>query len=317
MANVKKPAKKQRKNSQATVATPPQNTKPAAKPVPATRTVPLPTGAWQHLLNSLRLFASHWRFFLVFTLVYALLSFVLVHNFAGDITTIKSDLGNLLGHNTTLTAVGTYALLLTTSTAGASTSTAAYQYILFVVASLAVIWALRQFLSDKPAEPGIKDSFYQGMSPLVQFVLVLVVLTLELVPLAAAAGLYSLVVANGVAVNVAEQLIWLLVFVAGALVSLWLLTRTLFALYIVTLPGATPVQSLKDSMRITKPFQLRVARQLLLLVVFVVVVGALLLVPFIVLAAPLAGVVLFLFSLLSVPFVHTYAYGAYRGLLNE
>jgi hypothetical protein len=171
-------------------------------------------------------------------------------------------------------------------------------------------------LSDTPSRPSLKSSFYQGMSPLVQFVLVLVVLTLELIPLAIAAGLYSLVIANGVAVNTPEQLLWLLVFVVGAVLSLWLLTRTLFGLYIVTLPGATPVQAIKDSMRITKPFQLRVARQLLLLVVFILVSGALLLVPFILLLPSLAGFILFLFSILCVPFVHTYAYGAYRRLLS-
>jgi hypothetical protein len=316
MANVKTSQKKHPKKSRKAAVAPAPNkiTEPAGTTVAAPTETRVP-GAWRHLSESLKLFGRHWKFFTVFTIVYAVLSFILVHNFSADIASVKSNLSSLLGHNTVAASVGTYALLLTTSTSGTSTATAAYQYILFVIASLAVIWALRQFLSDKPKQPGVKDSFYEGMYPLVQFVMVLIVLTLELIPMVAAAGLYGLVVANGVAVTAAEQWLWVGIFISGTIVTLWMLTRTIFALYIVTLPGAKPIRALKDSVRITKAHQFSVACKLLLLLVFMLVAGGVLLVPVIAFAAPLAGFLLFLFSMLALPFTHTYAYGMYRELL--
>jgi hypothetical protein len=183
---------------------------------------------------------------------------------------------------------------------------------LFVVGSLALIWALRQFSAKEPKNVRVRESFYEGMAPLVPFILTLIVITIELTPLAVAGGLYAIVISNSVVTTAFEQILWLGISLVGAGVTLWLLARSVFALYIVTLPGSRPVGSLKDSFRVTKPYQWAIVRKLVLLVAAILLIGAGIMVPVIAFVPGLTAAILFIFSIALVPFVHAYCYGMYR-----
>jgi hypothetical protein len=272
------------------------------------------SSAWQITLTSARFLRAHWLFFVTFLALYAALSIILGTSFSSDVSTVKSQVAAAVGHNAALAGLSTYALIL--GTGGASGSASAYQYMLLTAGSLAVIWALRQYMSDTPPQAlKVKDAFYRGMYPLVQFIIVLAVLGVELLPLVAGGALYGLLVGNGIVVNGFEQAVAVAFFLLLAGVSVWLLTRSIFALYIVTLPDALPVQALRDSQKIVRGRQLAVIRKLLFLMVVLLLVSAVVTVPVIIVAAPLTAVVVFVLTIAMLPFVHTYLYTLYRELL--
>jgi hypothetical protein len=187
-----------------------------------------------------------------------------------------------------------------------------------IVASLSSIWLLRQLMSDKTAlKVRVRDAFYQGMYPLVPFVLVLVVLTLELIPLVVGAFIYTIVVQNGIAVGALQDFVWLLVLLLGATITIWLLAGSLFGIYIATLPNMTPVLALRNARKLARGQRPNIIRKLLFLFVALLLVGAVVLIPIIAVLPVIAGVALFMLGVLALPAIHSYLYVMYRELLND
>ena len=162
----------------------------------------------------------HKGLFAGITLVYGLLNLILVQGITGgtDVSELKDILSDInlgsLGSGLSIFVV------MVGSAGNASSQTAgAYQVFLALIGSLAIIWALRQVLAGVRLR--IRDSFYRGMYPLVPFILVLLVVGLQLIPLLIGSSLYSLVISNGIAVYFIEKLLW------GLLYALLALTNTL------------------------------------------------------------------------------------------
>ncbi len=323
MANVRKKSSKSHKTAVArTLAkrvTKAQPTRTAAKPTvieSKQQTPRVPLNTWGIARQALALLWQHKAFFAGYLGILAVLNILFVHNFGADVNSIKSQVKDLLGANAAAGGVATYALFLTGSTGAPAGAAGAYQYVLLIIGSLGIIWALRQYMSDeKPKTLRIRDAFYQSMYPTVQFVLVLIVLSLELLPLVITGGIYGLVLQSNVAVGSFEHILWLAVFITGIAASVWLLAGSLLAMYVVTLPGMTPIRALKSARKLAKGKRLWLIRKLLSLIAILLVLSAVLLIPILLTVAPLAGLVLFLLGVITLPFVHSYLYICYRELL--
>jgi hypothetical protein len=288
---------------------------PVMSPAAAAPTRPL-SSAWHLFTKSCGHLIEHWRFWLVFSALFGLLNLIFVHNFSTDVVALKENLAAFLGAGSPATGLGTYALLVANNSA-APGAAAAYQYCLLVIASLACIWALRQFMSESGSSAlTVRDSLYQGMYPLIPFILVGAVLILELVPLLLAGSIYSLAIGGGVTRTVAEQMFFIAFLFAAMALSIWLMVRSIFALYIVTLAGMRPVEALRDAARIVKGRQLGIIRRLLFLVLVLLVGSLIILLPVILLLTPATQIVFFALSIFILPFVHTYLYSLYRELLG-
>ncbi len=308
--------RRQRSGQKVADATISSHATPSIAPVEAPLTVVEPLTVWQ-LLDKLRQHvSSHWRFWLKYIVLLAALNVLLVHNLGNDIATLKSQLASFLGANSAATGLGTYTLLLANNST-ASGSAGVYQYILLIIGSLAAIWSLRQFMSDQPpATLRLRDSFYRGMFPLVPFVLVLIVLSLELIPVILTGTLYGIVSNGGIIRTWYEQVLFLVIFFAGLGVTIWLLMRSVFALYIVTLSDMTPLRALRDASQIVRGRQLNVIRKIVFLLVLLLVVSMALLLPVIFLVPVATQWVFFVLSMVALPFVHAYLYSFYRELLG-
>ena len=180
---------------------------------------------------------------------------------------------------------------------------------------MAIIWALRQLIVGKKIR--IRDAYYQGMSPLVPFALVLVVIGFQLIPLLIGSAIYSTVMTNGIAIDGGEKFLFAAVFVLLALVSLYFVSSSVFALYIVTLSDMTPMKALKNARALVRGRRWRIIPKVLFLPVALFVVAASLLLPFIIGAPALAQSVFFVLSMFGLVVAHTYLYTLYRELLHE
>lgn len=262
---------------------------------------------------------SHKRLFAGITAIYGLLNLLLVQGIMGgtDITELKHLLEEIIGGHLGSFKAGLSIFALQVSSAGNSTSetAGAYQVFLALIGSLAIIWALRQAAGGVTVR--VRDAYYRGMYPLVPFILVLAVIGLQLIPLLIGSALYGIVVSNGIAVYFVEKLLWAMLYGLLVLLTLYMLTSSLFALYIATLPDMTPMKALRSARELVRYRRWTVLRKVVVLPIILLIIAAVIMVPIIMFLTPLAEWVFFLLTMSLLAAVHAYMYTLYRELLRE
>lgn len=262
---------------------------------------------------------QHKGLFAGIIIVYGLLNLILVQGIAtsNDASELKQTLDQVFTGNFGSVASGISVFAVLVGSAGNATNqtAGAYQLFLGLISSLAIIWALRQVLADKLIR--VRDAYYRGMYPLVTFILVLLVVGLQLIPLLIGSSLYSLVITNGIAVYFVEKLIWALIYALLAMLTLYMLSSSLFALYIVTLPDMTPMKALRSARELVRHRRWTVLRKIIFMPIILLIIAAIIMVPIIVWATPLAQWTFFILTMTSLLAIHAYMYTLYRELLNE
>ncbi len=281
-----------------------------------------------HITGSFRLFKraittllKRKRLFIGLTLTYLVLTIVLVKGLGvgSNIAELKETLVSLFGGSlskliTTATLFGT---LLSNAGSVSSEQAGSYQTVLLITTSLAIIWALRQTLSPdmKKVKLTALDAFYKGLYPLVPFLLVLLVIGLQLLPAVLANFLYTVVFGGGLAVTIVEKLLWSLILILIITLSLYMITSSIFALYIVTLPDMRPMQALRSARELVRNRRWTIVRKLLFLPVALLLISAAITIPIILLSPMIAEWVFFVLSMLGLVVLHSYLYALYRELL--
>lgn len=271
-------------------------------------------GAFRLFGSALSLLGRHWKLFGGMLIVYGILNFIVLQGFraaGGDLSSLKAalegDVNQITGGLTL------FAYLIGTSGTTVSPTAGAYQFMLATVVSLALIWALRQVYGGVKVR--IRDGFYRGMYPLVPFLIVLFVIGLELLPLAISVLLFNSVMTYGIAASLVEQILWSILCVSLATVSLYLICSSIFALYIVCLPDMQPMRALRSARELVRYHRWQVVRKLLFLPLALLVLVAIITIPFILFATSLAVPIFFLLGLVLPAVIHSYMYGLYRSLL--
>lgn len=276
------------------------------------------TGSYRLFGQSLRLIWHNKKLFLVISIIYILMSLIFVKGFASStsVSTINDTLSNLSNTGSgklqgSLTVFGS----LLSSTGSAPTELAgAYQGMLLIVFSLALIWSLREVVAVRTVT--IKHAFYNSMFPLVPFLLVLLIIGLQLVPFILGGLLYSFVFSGGLAVTALEQVLWGLLILLMMLWSFYIITSSIFAAYIVTLPDMTPMKALRSARGLVRYRRLTVMRKVLFLPLAVFIILAAIILPVILLIPAAAEWIVFVLSLSSLVVIHSYMYNLYRELLR-
>ena len=252
-------------------------------------------------------------------LMYGFLNLLLVRGLSGssDLSTLKSTL-DAAAHGVSaklLSSSLSFTYLLTTSGSGNTASSGVYQGLLLVACSLACIWALRQSLTKHKDRVRTKDSFYLGMYPVVPFILVFLLLSLQVLPLALGAGFYSLVTQNGIAVNLWERCVTGAIALLLGLWSLRMITASIFALYIVTLPDMTPLRAYRSARKLVYRRRLLIWRKLIFLPIILLVLAGAIEIPLIYFYTMLAEWTFFVITMVMLPVIHGYVYNLYREML--
>lgn len=274
------------------------------------------TGGFRLFCQAILTIKRNAKLFAGILVVYGLLYLVLVQGIAAlngldqtKVTLEESLTGSLAG----LAIGGALFAQLVTSTATLSATASTYQFLITIMASLVLIWTMRQVLAGNA--PRIRDGFYRGMTPLVPFVMVLLVVVLELLPAAIGGTILSMVVNNGLAVTGVEIALWGTGFFVLALVSLYLITSSVFALYIVTLPDMTPLAALRSAGELVRGRRWLIMRKVLFLPFVLLIMAAIILIPVIMFALPIAGWIFFLYMMVALTLVHGYMFKLYRELI--
>lgn len=194
---------------------------------------------------------SYKRVFMGVLVVYVLLCIVMVKGFAStiDVPNLKDELGSQLGTNAltqNLALVGVVA-----ASGGASNEAGdVYQSVLLVIIVLAFIWLFRHTEGKKNIKLQIRQPFYEGMTQVIPFLLVLLVIGIQLMPMLAGLSIFGIVQNNGLAATGLETFLWAVLTTLLSLLTLYFLSSSLFALLIVTLPGTRPIAALKSARKV-------------------------------------------------------------------
>lgn len=269
---------------------------------------------WQ----SVHLLAKYWRVFGGILLVYLVLSFILVKglSISKDLTSTKDIFDQIFtgpgGEIKSSFAV--LGLLISSANATATEVASMAQTILTVMISLVIIWTLRRAYDGKKVR--VKKAFYNAMSPLVPFLILLCIIGLQLLPFGLAGILYSAATSGGIIVTAWEHLLWGSVLFAGIMFGLYFISSSIFALYAVTLPNMEPRQALRSVRSIVRKRRLKVFVRLAALPLMLLVVVAVIMLPIIWLIPWMAESVFFVLTIVGLAVTHAYIYVLYRKLIG-
>lgn len=274
--------------------------------------------SWWHLFQkSLALMRANKKAILIFVIVYGLLNLFLVRGLTNtvDIEGIKESLSSIVGEESSGIAYSftVFGLLADASIKGSGEVAQAYQSFLLIFASLSLIWLYRQQQAGNKVT--MKMAFYRGMYPLVPFTLVLLVVFLQMIPALIGNFLYTTVISNGLVVGGLEQTAWLLFFGSTLLLSLYMISSSSMALYIVTLPEMTPMIALKQARELARYRRFPIIIRSIALIIIIFALLFLIVLPIIFFAPAMAEWIFFVVTVLGIPLVHGYMFSLYRELL--
>lgn len=268
---------------------------------------------------TLRLLADNWRLLAGIMAIYLVLNSVFASGLSSlnlGVSDIKEALNDISGgsYGGIAAALGTFAVLLTSSGSSASQTASVLQAALVVVVSLVIIWTLRHILAGQKV--ALKQAYYSSTGQLVPFLLVIGALVLRILPLALGALLLQSLSSQGSAAGTPETVLFLLLFVGLATWSIYMLCGAAFALYIVTLPDMTPRQAISSSKELANFRRLKILRKFIFLPLAVLFIIGAIIIPLIYVLPPLVAPVFYVLSAGSLLFTHTYLYNLYRSLLE-
>lgn len=310
------PAKPIRKDGEArVVAKPKYNSFKLQKRI--TQTGPALPSAYALFKQALGVLKRNWKVFLGITLWYGLVNIILVQSLSSGVNvdqarnSFEGMVDGSLGHIAAGAASFVYLLGVSGNSAGSLAGS--YQLIWIIITSLAFIWTLRQAYNDTKVR--IRDGFYRGMYPLIPFVFILIIIAVQLSPMIIGGSLFSSSASTGLTSSFVDTFVWSAIFLFLTTFSLYLISASLFALYIVSLPDMTPLAALRSAKQLVANRRWTVMRKILFLPFALLILGALVVVPFILFLPIVASWLLFLLLMICIPVMHSYLYALYRALL--
>ncbi len=271
---------------------------------------------------SINLVRNNKKLFIGIVITNILLSLILVNSSKNslNIGDLKSSLGEVYSGKTgSIFSLVTLLGVLFSSTGSTqqaiNNGASVYQTLIIFVTTLSVIWALRQVIAKQKIT--IRDAFYKSMGPLIPFILVLMAIAVQLLPLSIGAWLYAQVIGGGIAVYLVEKVVWIILILALAVLSFYLLISSIFAPFIVTLPNMAPFKALKSARQLVRHRRLIVLRKILFLPLALFILIAVIMLPFLIYLPVIAEFVYFTVSSFSWVLGIIYLYSLYRELLNE
>ena len=276
----------------------------------------------------------HKRTFLLLGGLYALLFAIFVGGQSEEAYVILGDTLKQAGGQIVeggIGVVGEAALLLLSVTTGSlgGELTEAQQLVsilLFLMIWLTTVWLLRNILAGHKVK--LRDGLYSAGAPLFATIIIAVLITIQLLPVALAAVGYSAALVSGLlSGGVATMLFWLAAGLLSVL-SLYWITSSLFALIIITVPGMYPYKAIVTAGDLVVGRRLKVLLRWAWMILVVGLVAFALLVPIILLdmwlkqlvpaisGIPIVPFVVLLFTAYAAIWMAGYVYLLYRKVVD-
>jgi hypothetical protein len=175
----------------------------------------------------------------------------------------------------------------------------------------------------------VRDGLYNAGAPILPTVLVAILLIVQLLPFAIALIGYSAAASTGLLDGGVQAMLFWIAAGLLALLSLYWITSTIFALIIITLPGMYPFQAIKAAGDMVIGRRLRILLRFLWMALTVVVAWIVVMIPVIIFDSwvtsvwsatsgiPVVPVTILIMSSLTVIWVSSYVYLLYRKVIAD
>lgn len=286
-------------------------------------------GYWSLTVEVSRLLLTHKKLFIGLTILYAVTSVAIIglmsNSAFGEFRDALSADYELFGIDMTGT-VETLSLLGATMMGMFAEPLTESQQIVggvyLLLGWMTMVWLLRQILAGHKVR--IRDGLYSSGSPFIATLIVLVVIIVQLLPVALGFIVYSILTMSGIATEGVEAMAAWAVIILLFVLSLYWITSSIVALVIVTLPGMYPFAALKQAGDIILGRRLRVMLRLLWAALVLLIAWAILLTPAVILQSainiewlPILPLTVALLAAMTLVWFSTYAYLLYRRLIDE
>jgi hypothetical protein len=278
---------------------------------PEPRFIPSVSGllklSWQFFRHHKKILFS---IFLIHVLIYYLFART-PQNF--DISTIQNSVKDAFGGESSSLSANVVTLGAVLGLSGGSQSNKTAITLIAFSMSLVYVWAIRKLSSNEPFKA--RDAYYQAFGPIIPVVMIMIVMSLQLIPFAAASFVYTTARTSGTfATGIEDFSVFVFAAFCG-LLSFYLMTSTIISLYIVTLPGMRPINALRAAKKLVQFQRFTVFKRIIGLPIMLGIVYLAILFIFV---RFIPGKVLFIAEIsqiLVLPFIHIYLYKLYRSLI--
>ena len=275
------------------------------------------------------------KIFLLLALTYSILTALMVGIASQDIyttlnETLKATSGNIF--NSGLGTIGKAGLLFLTSTTGGisvslTEAQQVYAALITLLTWMTSVWLLRNILAGHKVK--LSDGIYNSGLPLISTFIVALIFIVQLLPLALALIGYGAAAATGLLNGGVEAMLFWIAGGVLAMLSLYWVTSTFFALIIVTIPGMYPFKALKTAGDLVIGRRLRILLRLIWMIVVTVVVWAIIMIPIIMIDSwlkdlwpaivwiPTIPLILLFISAFSIIWISSYVYLLYRKVVAD
>jgi hypothetical protein len=258
--------------------------------------------------------STFWRMIAGVLAVYAILNFIFVVSFSllpsneaveAEITTYLGESAGRVIDSFTLVGISVLNISSPTNTA--------LQILLFIIASMALIWTIRKLRGLQKIT--IRQAYYEGAANVIPLLLVSAMLLATLIPASLASTLliYALPI-TGTSLEFATIYI-----IAGALVMLSIYWTLVWwpAFYISMLPGTKPIAAMRAAAALTKKRRLRIWGRILLLSVLLIMLFFVVVLPISLIYQRIVPLAVYLTVTVLFGLGHILFFNLYRSLIDE
>lgn len=256
---------------------------------------------------------ENFKLFTSVILIYLVLNIILASSLSSISTNFNNIKANFGSANSLADGLGSLLTLTSSSGAGNSTS-GSYQSVLIVIFSLVIIWALRKISTKEKIKP--KQAFYRSTDQLIPFVLVILMIILQIVPVLLVSLILATVLSTIFVGGLTATILLLLIIVPLISSTIYMVSASFFALYIVTLPDMQPRQALRSAKKLVAFRRWPILRRFLIFMIFIALLYCFVMLPLILYVEFLVVPALLVLNSLLIYLTHSYFYNLYKGLLS-
>jgi len=221
-------------------------------------------------------------------------------------------------------------LFFTIATVGVTETPTEAQQIYIVILGLLVwlttVWLLRNRLAGHKVK--LRDALYNAGAPIIPLFLVALIILAQLIPVLITIIGYEAATATGLLNSGVEAMLFWFAAVFMAILSVYWITSSIFALIISTLPGMYPMKALRSSGDLVLGRRIRILLRWTWMFAVVALAWAIVLIPLILFdqwlkgiwdafsGVPLVPFILAVLSTLSIIWISSYVYLLYRKVVD-
>lgn len=283
-------------------------------------------------------FSTLWKnkkIFILLALFIALLTITMVGISSQDTySTLKESLDSasadfLKGNLGTLSKAGLLFISTVSGSLSGSLTDAqqVYSVIIVIITWLTTVWLLRNILANRKVK--LRDGLYNSCAPILPTFMIMLLFVIQLLPLALAIIGYTAASATGLLDGGIEAMLFWVVAGLLALVSVYLIAGTFFALIIVTIPGMYPSVAIKTAGDMVIGRRLRIIARIAWMALGILFTWVLVVIPIILIDSwikglwaaiswfPTVPIVLLVLTPLTAIWISAYIYLLYRKVVDD